>query len=100
MQDAYEGAGGFEDGAYLEQHPRESAEKYGKRKKLAYYLNYLKPCVDAHVDPIFKREAVRDYEGSGQKAWELFLKDVDFANTGIKQFMKRAALLAKLQGVS
>lgn len=55
LEDGYEGCGGFLDGSYLTQHPREDAGKYGMRRELAYYLNYLAPCVNAHVAPIFKR---------------------------------------------
>ena len=100
LHEAYEGDGGFLDGSRLEQHSREAVEKYEKRKKLAYYLNYLKPCVDAHVSPIFKSLAVRDYKGTGAKAWEMFLNDVDFTGTHIKDLMKRAALISKLNGVA
>lgn len=100
LHEAYDGNGGFLDGNRLEQHPRESNEKYEQRKKLAYYLNYLKPCVDAHVTPIFKSLANREYTGAGAKVWELFINDVDFTGTHIKDLMKRAAKLAKLNGVA
>lgn len=100
LMEAYEGVGGFFDGERLIKHPREDIEKYAQRRNAAYYLNYLKPCVDAHVTPIFKSLAVRDYKGSGAKAWEKFLSDVDFTGTHIKDLMKRAAKLAKLNGVA
>ncbi|MBR6636209.1 MAG: hypothetical protein IKK97_02030, partial [Phascolarctobacterium sp.] len=100
LHEAYDGNGGFLDGSKLEQHPREANEKYEQRKKLAYYLNYLKPCVDAHVTPIFKTLANREYTGAGAKVWELFINDVDFTGTHIKDLMKRAAKLAKLNGVA
>ena len=97
---AYNGDGGFRDGEYLVQHPRESDEKYNMRKRLSYYLNYTKPCVDAHVSPVFKTMAVRDYKGIASKAWEVFASDVDFLGSGIDKLMKRAAYIAKLNGVS
>lgn len=100
LADAYAGIGGFADGGYLRKHPRESSEKYQMRQELAYYLNYLKPCVDAHVSPIFKAQAVREYSGIGAEAWGRFLEKVDFAGTGIKGLMKRAAIASKLFGVS
>lgn len=100
LHEAYEGDGGFLDGGRLEQHPRESAEKYEQRKNLAYYLNYLKPCVDAHVTPIFKTLANREYTGTGAKSWEQFIADVDFTGTHIKDLMKKAARIAKLNGVA
>lgn len=100
MDEAYEGNGGFLDGTRLEKHSREDPKKYEKRKKLAYYLNYLKPCVDAHVTPIFKTLALREYEGTGAKSWETFVADVDFTGTHIKDLMKKAGKVAKLNGVA
>lgn len=100
LKDAYTGSGGFLDGSRLMQHFRESSEKYNQRCKTAYYLNYLKPCVDAHVTPIFKALAIRDYEGTGAVLWEAFMNDVDFTGTHIKDLMRRAAIEAKLNGVA
>ena len=100
LRDAYNGEGGFLDGSYLEQHPREASEKYEMRKRLAYYLNYTKPCLDAHVSPIFKTLAVRDYKGSGEKIWATFAKDVNFLDEPIEKLMKKAAYSAKLNGVA
>lgn len=97
---AYNGDGGFRDGSYLIQHPREATEKYEMRKKLSHYLNYTKPCVDAHVSPIFKTLAVRDYKGVASKAWEVFSRDVDFLGTSIDRLMKKAGYVAKLNGVA
>lgn len=91
LEDGYEGCGGFLDGSYLTQHPREDAGKYGMRRELAYYLNYLAPCVNAHVAPIFKTLAVRDWSGAGSELWETFSKDVDFLGTSIQNLMKQAA---------
>lgn len=98
LRDSYEGMGGYVDGQYLEQHPRESFEKYEMRKKLAHYLNYFKPCVDAHVSPIFKNIAIRDWKGQGAKAWETFVHDVDFRGTELKDLMKQAATKSKING--
>lgn len=100
LRDAYTGAGGFLDGSRLMRHFRESVEKYEQRRRIAYYLNYLKPCVDAHVTPIFKALAIRDYEGTGASVWEVFMNDVDFTGTHIKDLMRRAAIESKLNGVA
>lgn len=100
LADAYAGIGGFADGSYLKQHPREANDKYEARRNLAYYLNYMKPCVDAHVSPIFKNLASRDYSGTGAAAWGQFLESVDFVGNGIRDLMKRAALASKIFGVS
>lgn len=100
LRDSYESMGGFLDGGYLLQHKRESNEKYEKRKELSYYLNYFKPCIDAHISPIFKTLAYRDYKGAGATAWQKFIEDVDFRGTKIKDLMKQAAHEAKLNGVA
>lgn len=100
LMDGYFGIGGFFDGSYLRPHPRESGEKYNLRKRLAYYLNYLKPCVDAHVSPVFKTKAVRDWSGQASTLWQMFSEDVDFTGRSIEALMKSAALFAKLCGVA
>lgn len=98
LRDSYEGMGGYLDGSYLEQHTRESQNKYETRKKLAHYLNYFKPCIDAHVSPIFKNMAIRDWKGQGSTVWENFLHNVDFKGTEIKDLMKQAAVKSKING--
>lgn len=100
LQDGYNGCGGFLDGSYLVQHPREDVKKYHMRQKLSYYLNYIAPCVNAHVSPIFKTVAVREWTGAGSSLWEMFSENVDFVGTNIQDLMKQAACSAKLQGVS
>lgn len=100
LEDAYAGRGGFQTGEYLARHTREDVEKYRLRQTLGYYLNYIKPCVDAHVAPVFKTLAVRDYEGPGSKAWEQFASNVNFLGDGIDKLMKKAASSAKLNGVA
>lgn len=98
LRDSYEGMGGFLDGSYLRKHEREAFEKYVQRKELAYYLNYFKPCVDAHISPIFKSLAVRDWSGAGATSWEIFVNDIDFKGTKLKDFMKQAAHKSKING--
>lgn len=98
LTDAYYGDRGFFNGKYLAPHQRESPEKYRSRINLAYYLNYTAPCVNAHVDPIFKRDPQREYSGQITPLWEDFTKDTDFAGTDLSTLMKRWALAAKLYG--
>lgn len=97
MHDAYYGSGGFE-GPYLLRHPRESDENYRLRRRASYYLNYFAPIVNALVDPIFKKKPLRDWSGAASSVMDEFTEDVDGAGTGINDFMKRAALEAKLYG--
>lgn len=97
LEHAFYGSGGFNDASYLIQHEREVLAKYQRRQKLAYYLNYTKPLVNAHVNPIFRKAAVRD-TGSNEAVYQQFLKDVDGGNTPLHRFVKYAATLAKLKG--
>lgn len=99
LNNAYYGDGGFLNGKYLVQHPRESSEKYQQRLALAYYLNYTSPCVNAHVDPIFKRDPQREYSGAITALWEDFAKDTDLAGTDLNTLVKRWAVAAKLYGI-
>lgn len=96
LNDAYSGSGGFKDGSYIVPHPREPADKYSHRKFMSYYCNYVKPCVNAHVDPVFREYPVREYKAN--QYMDAFLSNVDCKGTKIDRFMKRAAIRAKLLG--
>lgn len=98
LTDAYFGTGLFENGAGLRQHPREDPANYRDRQGLAYYLNYTGPIVNAAVDPIFKNDIKRDYNGS--TLFQAFLDDCDRTGTDYQDFCKSAALQAKLYGVA
>ena len=96
LDNAYRASGGFENGDYLIPHPREKQQKYVRRKNMAYFINYVKPIVDALVNPIFKTDPVRDGMST---IYESFVEDVDGNNTSLTRFMKKAAIRAKLHGV-
>ena len=94
LTDAYFGTGLFENGAGLRQHPREDPANYKDRQGLAYYLNYTGPIVNAAVDPIFKNDIKRDYNGS--TLFQAFLDDCDRTGTDYQDFCKSTAMQAKL----
>lgn len=96
LDNAYRASGGFETGDYLIPHPSEKAEKYVRRKNMSYFINYVKPVVDSHVNPIFKTEPMREGMSS---TFSLFENDVDGKKTTLTRFMKKAAIRAKLHGV-
>lgn len=96
LDDSYRGTGGYEDGTYLIAHPREKEDKYKRRQQLAYYTNFVKPVVDAQVNPIFKQEPNRQNTSS---LYKLFINNVDGNDTSLTRFMKKAAIRAKLHGV-
>lgn len=64
---------------------------------MSYYCNYVKPVVNAHVNPIFKTTPTRDVKSGNY--YEDFLENVDGKNTKMTTFMKRVAKQAKLNGV-
>ncbi len=101
LEDAYAGTGGFLDGGYLIPHVRETLDKYIRRKALSYYANYVKAVVNSLVNPIFRKDAVRNWEGknSDSQMFSKFQVDVDRKGTNIKRFMKKALKKAKLHGV-
>lgn len=98
LNDAYYGQGGFKDGSYLVPHPRETPEKYTRRRALAYYLNYVSPVVNSHVNPVFRKEPEREWKEN--PLFSAFMDDTDTLGTSFTRFMKRAALIAKLQAVA
>lgn len=103
MEDAYKGSGGFKTGEYLSPHPRETLDKYERRKSMSYYLNYVKTVIDSHVNPIFRKTPERMWgenaKGGPTPLLDMFMQDVDTVGTGIDRFMKRAAKEAKKHGV-
>lgn len=100
LWDSYYGTGGFQTGDYLVKHKREKDENYRERKVIAYYLNYVRPVVNSHVDPVFRTEPAREWQGPGSVLWEKFISDVDKNGSSLTRFMKRAGLIAKLMGVA
>lgn len=94
---AYYGTNGFDHGGYLTKHKRETDENYAVRQENAYYLNYFAPITNSLVTPIFKKPAIREWNTNNQII-DGFIHDADGNKTSISEFMKRAALKAKLYG--
>lgn len=102
LEDSYKATGGFKDGRYIVKRARETVANYEVRQQLSYYLNYMKPVIDSHVNPIFRTDAARDWGGRREKLnlFSAFYEDVDTVKTSLPRFMKRAAKMAKLLGVA
>ena len=96
LDDSYRASGGFEDGQYLIPHPSEGLPKYKRRQRMGYYVNYVKPIVDALVNPIFKTDPVRS---GTTDLYNRFIENVDGNDTTLTRFMKKAGIRAKLHGV-
>jgi len=88
---AYEGTGGFRYGTYLIPHAREGF--YVKRQQYSSYTNYVRPAVDAMVNPVFNKAFDRkafvpgtETEISGN-TFNNFIDDCDGAGTTLHEKM-------------
>lgn len=99
LHDAYFGTGGFRNGVYLVRHRREHEDSFEERKGVSYYLNYLRPCLDSHVDPIFRQGAERTAEGAGSNFWLLFRDDADRGGRSLDDLLSMGARNGQLYGV-
>ncbi len=93
--DAFEGDGGFLDGSYLWQYPREDNADFETRKEMARYHNYVETLVDLYVRFMFTQGVDRQSKSDDFNAW---LEDVDGAGCSIDDYMKRFAAIALVNG--
>lgn len=100
MLDAYRGSGGFKDGNYLVSHRREDQRDYDIRRQVAHYDNFVRPIIDAHVDPIFRKQINRTPVPKHQEYFDALSKDIDKGGTGINDFMRRAAVCAQRDSIA
>lgn len=87
VYDSYNGAGGYINGDYLFQFDREM--DFAKRKKMTYYLNYIKPIVDARVDPVFSSEPQVEGVDEGSLL-DLFINNADNNGTSLAEMVHSA----------
>ena len=99
LRDSYFGTGGYKDGNYIIPHVREELVRYNRRKRMAYYKNYIKILVNSITTPIWREEPTRQYNESAS-LFNVFLEDVDLKRNDLTQFMKKAGMFAKLMGKS
>ncbi len=97
LRDAFYGLGGFKDGTYLVQYPRESDDKYQRRKQVSAYVNYVRPIIESHVKPIFRRGVKRE-DKAANPAWTAFVEDATMGGMSLTDFMRQRALRAKRAG--
>jgi hypothetical protein len=96
LLDSYTGQGGFFDGSYLIKHPRESDEKYERRKALAVYPNYVKKVVKAYLGHLLKVPPQRE---KLNEVYNMFLQNADRKGTYFDDVAKKAMLLSMIMGV-
>jgi hypothetical protein len=95
MSNSYHGSGGYLDGSYLMSYARESF--YSERQKFSFYRNYLKPIINAMVEPIFAKTITRT---TSNDLFESFLADVDNRKNNMNKFTENVMILSRLHGVT
>lgn len=92
--DAYDGEGGFANGAYIWRFPREVDDEFKARRAQARYHNYAATVVDYYVRKVFGAGVQRETSSEPLKA---FWANVDGAGTDITTFL-RLSLAKALAG--
>ena len=95
IADALNGAGGFADGSYLVQYPREDAAKLDRRKAIAWYANALRPACQRFVGYLTKRPPQRQF---GQPLLREFAQSCTWQNDGLDVFWGSFMQDAKARG--
>lgn len=96
VEDSYTGQGGFATGEYLDNFGREY--NYEERKSMAYYSNFVKPIVDAKVDPVFAKPAQMEY--NNEDIVTAFIEDCDNNGSSLEQVIHKSTTKTVLMGNS
>jgi hypothetical protein len=86
IDEFYKYTGHVLDGTFLVPHTIESDKKYTERRRAAYNVNYLAPCIDAIARPIFDGKITRTTDSEMLKA---FWQDMDCRGSEASAFMRR-----------
>ncbi len=95
IREAFIGDGGFSDGSYIDQFPRESDEKYAERQKIAYYTNLFASKINRYIGYLYKTTPMRTTSNQLIRA---VLDDVDSRGNSVDVFMSSFAKNAKALG--
>jgi hypothetical protein len=95
--DAYEAKGGFEDGSYLVQYPRENNDKYKERQNIAFYDGVFAQKISRYIGYLYKQKPLRTII-KNKEIGELLLRDIDNKGNSIDAFMQDFAADAKVRG--
>jgi len=94
VKHSYHGTGGYKSGDYLIKHDKEV--NLDRRKKSAYYKNYVKGIVDSLITPVFTDDALR---ATNNELFEAFLENVDNKGNDMQSFSKVILKYARMHGV-
>jgi hypothetical protein len=95
IADTLMGGGGFATGDYLVQYPRESDEKFTRRKAIAWYANALHPACQRFSGYLTKRPPQRDVPSPILKS---FLDSCNWQNDSLDVFWSSFMVDAKARG--
>ena len=95
IANALNSAGGFADGSYLVQYPRESADKFQRRKDVAWYHNALRPACQRFAGYLAKRPPQRSIP---QPALAEFADRCNWQDDSLDVFWSGFMLEAKARG--
>lgn len=95
LADALNGAGGFADGGYLVQYPREDSAKLDRRKAIAWYANALRPACQRFVGYLLKRPPQRQL---AHPLLQAFAQSCTWQNDSLDVFWGGFMLEAKARG--
>ncbi|MBS3953630.1 MAG: hypothetical protein KGZ88_11840 [Methylomicrobium sp.] len=95
LANALNGTGGFSDGGYLVKYPRESDEKFNRRKEIAWYRNFLNSaCVD-FTGYLSKRPPARN---NNNPLMAVIIDDADGKGNSLDVFWQGFMIQAKARG--
>lgn len=95
IADALHGTGGFGNGGYLVQYPRESGDKFERRKAIAWYHNALRPACQRFAGYLVKRPPQRTLT---QPALEALADRCDWQDNSLDVFWSGFMVEAKARG--
>ena len=98
LEDSFDGTGGYVDGTYLFQYDREV--DYTTRQQMAYYVNYMRPIIDAKVAPVFSTPPQREYTINDGGLLDAFLSDATNNSDSLESVIYKATLKTTLLGNS
>lgn len=86
LLNSYYQKGGFKDGGYLVQFPREGDKKFKSRKDCAFYVNYTKEVIERFSSYLFKKPIVRN---SNNDFLKMIFDDADFGGNSVDIFIQK-----------
>ena len=92
---AFKGSGGFTDGTYIDQYPRESDDKYAMRQEVAYYTNMFSQKVSRYIGYLYRQKPIRT---TSNKLTSMVMVDADNKGSSMDVFMSNFAARGKTMG--